>query len=221
MSDKKFVPGSSKIKEIKSKKPVKNFLRLAVGQGFGFGFGDEIEASFRSAFSEKSYEEIVKQVRDEIDEYRAENPAAAISQEIAGSLIPTIALSVFGGPAGISAASTRYGQIINTLSKAPIKTQAGLAGLYGFGASEGSALERAPGAAISAGIATPITAATRLIGPVVTQEGRGLIQQGANLTPGQAMGASETLIGKGLKLGEEVLESLPGVGTRVGLNLKI
>ena len=120
MSDKKFVPGSSKIKEIKSKKPVKNFLRLAVGQGFGFGFGDEIEASFRSAFSEKSYEEIVKQVRDEIDEYRAENPAAAISQEIAGSLIPTIALSVFGGPAGISAASTRYGQIINTLSKAPI-----------------------------------------------------------------------------------------------------
>jgi hypothetical protein len=217
MSNKKFVPGSSKIKEIENKQPVKNFLRLAVGQGFGFGFGDEIEASFRSAFSEKSYEEIVKQVRDEIDEYRAENPAAAISQEIAGSLIPTIALSVFGGPAGISAASTRYGQIINTLSKAPIKTQAGLAGLYGFGASEGSPLERAPGAAISAGIAAPITAATRLVGPVVTQEGRELIQQGANLTPGQAMGASETLIGKGLKLGEEVLESLPGVGTRVGL----
>ena len=58
MSNKKFVPGSSKIKEIENKQPVKNFLRLAVGQGFGFGFGDEIEASFRSAFSEKSMKKL-------------------------------------------------------------------------------------------------------------------------------------------------------------------
>lgn len=217
MAKKQFVPGSSQVKEIEKKSPVKNFLRLAVGQGLGLGFGDEIEAGFKSAFSNKSYEDIVEQVRNEIDEYRSENPITATTSEIAGSLVPAIVLSVTGGPGGATAAATRFSQIANTLSKKPITTQAGLAGLYGYGASEGSFAERIPGAVTSAAISAPITAAGRLIGPTVTPEARELIKKGAVLTPGQAMGSSETLIGKGLKLGEEVLESLPGVGTRVGL----
>jgi hypothetical protein len=52
--------------------------------------------------------------------------------------------------------------------------------------------------------------------PTVTPAGRKLIKEGANLTPGQAMG-KESLGGQVLKLGEEVLENIPGVGTKKAL----
>ena len=64
-----------------------NFLRMAAGQGAGFGFGDELEAYVRSAFNnEGEYEDVLKQVRSEIDAFRSENPVLAPIYEIGGGV---------------------------------------------------------------------------------------------------------------------------------------
>ena len=54
---------------------VTDFAR-AGAQGLTFGFADEIEAAVRSAFdSGKSYAEVVKDVRGQIESFRQRNPA--------------------------------------------------------------------------------------------------------------------------------------------------
>ena len=70
----------------------------AGAQGLTFGFADEIEAAVRSAFdSGKSYAEVVKDVRGQIESFRQRNPAAAYGTEIAGAILPTIAAQFIPG----------------------------------------------------------------------------------------------------------------------------
>lgn len=196
---------------------VQDFQRIIGGQGLFMGFGDEIEAGIRSVFSEKSYNEIVEEVRSEIDAYRKEFPKKAITGEIIGSIVPVVVASVLSGgtATGPSAAATT-GRVMQAIARNPVKTGIGQGGIYGAGVAEGDLIDRLPSAGVGAGVSGLAGGVGKLVLPTVTPSGRKLIKEGANLTPGQAMG-KESLGGQVLKLGEEVFENLPGIGTKKAL----
>ena len=78
-----------------------NLVRSFLGQGTALGFVDEIEAYVRSKINDsKSYDELLTEIRADIDKFKDENPALAYGSEIAGSLIPGI---------GLAASATRLG----------------------------------------------------------------------------------------------------------------
>ena len=127
---------------------VKDFARAA-GQGLTLGFGDEIEAVVRAGFDRnRSYSDIVKDVRNQISDFRKRNPASAIGTEIAGAILPTIAAQFIPG-AGQTAS------VANTARLANIAKGAGVAGaeglVYGVCTAEGNLGERLtnPNTAIS------------------------------------------------------------------------
>ena len=79
------------IKPSKTSK-TKNTLRTLLGQGIAFGFGDEIEAKARQLAGDgRSYDEIVSEIRGDIDRFRETNPTLAYGSEILGSLPSAIA----------------------------------------------------------------------------------------------------------------------------------
>jgi hypothetical protein len=96
-------------------------LRTA-GQGIGLGWTDEAEAAVRSALDPtwtKSYDEIVNQIRADIDEYKTKYPKSAITNEILGSMI-----------------TAKYGvgkNIVNTMLK-----MGGIGGVYSAGKADPS-----------------------------------------------------------------------------------
>ena len=85
-----YEPGISKIKKSKTG-GVKDYARAILGQGLGLGFGDEAEAYVRSILSGKEYDEVIKEVRSEIEEFREEQPVAAYGSELAGGLLTGVA----------------------------------------------------------------------------------------------------------------------------------
>jgi hypothetical protein len=121
----------------------------ATTQGLTLGFADEIEAGVRSAFdSNKSYTDIVKEVRGQIKDFRKSNPGTAIGTEIAGAILPTIAAQFIPGLG-------QTASVANTARLANIAKGAGVAGaeglVYGVGTAEGGLGERLtnPNTAIS------------------------------------------------------------------------
>jgi len=78
-------------------------LRTAL-QGATFGFADEIEAFIRSGFSDRKYDEIRDELRAKLTAYKKDprHRGEALTTELAGALVPSIALSMtgFGAPAG-------------------------------------------------------------------------------------------------------------------------
>ena len=115
-----------------------------VGQGVSFGTTDELEAYIRSkmpdSFGYGTYDDEIKKVRSEINEYVEENPASAAMAEIAGSLM---------GPGMVVARLGKYlpyvgkikeGQWFqNILKRMALGGTAGTIdmGLYGYGTGEG------------------------------------------------------------------------------------
>jgi hypothetical protein len=82
--------------------PVESQRARTAAQGLTFGFADEVEAFIRSGFSDKQYDEIRDELRAKVTAYKKANPAEALTYELAGALVPSIALSMtgFGAPAG-------------------------------------------------------------------------------------------------------------------------
>lgn len=129
-----------------------NLLRTGAGQGLLLGLGDELEASFRTAASvftdnPLDYKEIRDEVRKEIKRFQADNPGVAITSEIVGGLVPTIAAMVtgVGAPAGAANLGRFAGPISRAMRAAPVGGAAG----YGYSESEslgGQALDAATGA---------------------------------------------------------------------------
>ena len=105
----------------------------SAGQGLTFGFGDELTALARSLFGAESYDELVEEERQALDDFREEHPGWAYGTEIAaGMVLPGGALK-----GGLTAARAA-------------KVGAGTGGAYGAGAGEGNIVQRAPGAAVGA-----------------------------------------------------------------------
>ena len=162
----------------------------ATTQGLTLGFADEIEAGVRSAFdSNKSYTDIVKQVRGQIKDFRESNPGVAIGTEIAGAILPTVAAQFIPGVG-------QTASVANTARLANIAKGAGLAGAeglaYGVGTAEGSLGERLtdPNTAISGATSAVLGGAVGGLAPKSTQEAKDLIATGVEVTPGQAVRGS-------------------------------
>ena len=150
-------------------------LVRAGAQGLTFGFADEIEAAVRSGLdSDKSYAEIVKDVRGQIDSFRDRNPVAAFGTEIAGAILPTIAAQFIPG-VGQTATAGRATQLMRAagLGSGAQRT-AGVAGpsgahsaLYRAGAAEGDIGERLPSAAASGVVGAIAGPAVDRVAPAV------------------------------------------------------
>ena len=86
-------------------------------QGLTFGFADEIEAFVRSAVdSNASYADTLKEVRNKINKFRRDNPAAAYGTEIAGAILPSIAAAFIPGGQAVAASTVgRVGQAAKAL----------------------------------------------------------------------------------------------------------
>jgi len=198
----------------------------AGAQGLTFGFADEIEAAVRSAFdSGKTYAEVVKDVRGQIDSFRQRNPGAAYGTEIAGAILPTIAAQFIPG-VGQAATAGRAQQIAKAagfgfLNPAGVRTAqvAGTSGaqsaLYGLGAAEGNLAERLPSAAASGAIGAVAGPVVDKVAPAITAGAADLIKRGVALTPGQSVGGS-SLLGTALQRTEErVADTVPLLGDAV------
>tara|TARA_R100001510_G_scaffold33396_1_gene29881 strand:- start:74 stop:1573 length:1500 start_codon:yes stop_codon:yes gene_type:complete len=169
----------------------KNILRSAVGQGLAFGFGDEVEAFVRSIGTDKKYEDLVKEVRGDLAKFKKEQPALAYGSEIAGSLLT--------GGLGLGRTALATGA-----------RSAGVGGLYGAGMAEGDIGERAKAAAITAPISGVLGGVASKVLPTRTAAAKELMEEGVELTPGQALGG---IVGSGLRKVEEAATAIPGLGT--------
>tara|TARA_R100000406_G_scaffold74763_2_gene55115 strand:- start:519 stop:2528 length:2010 start_codon:yes stop_codon:yes gene_type:complete len=121
-----------------------NLARTAVGQGALLGFGDEVEAGLRTGFGLLGdYGATRDEIRGQVKDFAAENPATALAAEIGGGLLT-------GGVGGARAAGTAIGR--------KVLEKAGTAGLAaGIGATEGAI----------AGVGSGETAGERLAGGAV------------------------------------------------------
>jgi hypothetical protein len=135
---KSFVPPPVQKKEITAE-PQK-FRTLA--QGLSFGFSDEIEAAVRSLVPEsmggKDYEVIRNELRSKLKDYKEQNSGEAITLEVAGAFLPSIAMAMtgFGAPAA-AINLTRAGQLARTAKIAAVE-----GGVTSIGESEGTAIQR-------------------------------------------------------------------------------
>ena len=130
-------------------------LRLAVpterlrtaGQGLTFGFGEEIEAALRAPFSERSYDEIVADLRQRIQDYRQARPIESMAYEMGGAAIPALipggqsSLLRAGGRALLEGATygvgTGEGGITERLSNVPESAIGGaVGGVIGYGGAK-------------------------------------------------------------------------------------
>lgn len=156
--------------------PTSGFLsdvvgRVGVGQGLAMGYGDELEAYARSAFTDETYEEALKDVREKIATARRERPTETTVAELSGALLPavgTIGASMLTGGATTPAAAAAAGRTVGLASNllrggtraAAIGGAQGAA--EGFGRGEGGFEQRlekaqeegATGAAFGAGLGT-------------------------------------------------------------------
>lgn len=98
-----------------------NLARTFVGQGLGMGSGEEIEAGIRSGLSKftsnpKTYLQMRDQLRLQIKQFQTENPGTAITSEVIGGLIPTVALMVAGVGTGGSTTAAGAGNVARMLN---------------------------------------------------------------------------------------------------------
>ena len=116
-----------------------NLVRTFAGQGFGLGLGDEIEGAINSGLSQfsdnpKTYQQARGIARSKVKQFQADNPSVAITSEIIGGLVPTVAamLTGVGAPAAAGNA-TRLAALGNRVMRAaPVGAAAG----YGYSESE-------------------------------------------------------------------------------------
>jgi len=163
-------------------------LARAVGQGLSFGFGDEIEAYLRKG--DGTYEEKLAEIRSAMGQFAEQNPNTALGAEIVGSL-PT---ALLGGAGLARAGVTGAAKIAGTQGA-----------VYGFGAGEGGAGERAKSAVTGGLVSAGVGKASDAIFPKVTEAAKAMMEKGVRLTPAQRVGGFPRAV-------EEKAKSLPLIG---------
>tara|TARA_R100000773_G_scaffold15346_1_gene13958 strand:- start:411 stop:2057 length:1647 start_codon:yes stop_codon:yes gene_type:complete len=165
----------------------------AVGQGISFGFGDEAEAFARALYAKfldgddfnTAYNETVKEIRDDIKEFREDEPVLAYGSEIAGAI-----------PSSIGA-----GAKLAQLGIKGLKNPVIQGAVYGAGAGEGNPVERVPDALLGGAVSGAVSKAL----PPITEGAKKLIKAGTPVTVGQAVGG-------GIRKVEQALKSIPFLG---------
>lgn len=192
--DRKYVPNKS-IQKQAEVGGFRDIVRSAIGQGLAFGFGDEVEAFARSLASNKDYETLVKEIRQDIQTFKEEQPALAYGSEIGGGLLT----------GGLGLAKTALGTGLKS---------GGLGLAYGTGMAEGDVGERLKSGAASGAASAVLGPISQKLLPTKTKEARELMEEGVKLTPGQALGGP---MARGLKRFEETATSIPLIGTSEAL----
>jgi hypothetical protein len=149
-----------------------------IAQGLTFGTADEAEAFIRSQFTDSglSYDEEIGKIRGEMQQYQGKHPYMSFFLEAIGA-VP----SALAGGAGLARLGVKGAAKIGGIE----------GGLYGFGAAEGTPMERAPEAAIGAGLGAGMSAAAqRFLPGRTTPEAKQLLGEGIPLTPGQRLGGA-------------------------------
>ena len=119
--------------------PVSQKIRSFLG-GFSYQFADEIEGMIVAlATSGKSYEEARDEVRKKIKDYEEAHPGEALAFEISGAVLPTLLLTIFGGPSGWANAVRTISQLgtklTGRLTTKEIAHMSGkMGGAYSYGA---------------------------------------------------------------------------------------
>jgi hypothetical protein len=116
----------------------------AAGQGLTLGFGDEIEAGVRSLFQDEEYAEIRDKIRNEIAQFREDEPWTANTAEIGGGLLTG---GVGGGRAAAAMAARKVAPMVRNIA-----VGAGEGALQGLGTGQGSIGEQAVSTATGAGL---------------------------------------------------------------------
>lgn len=141
-------------------------MARGIGQGLTFNFADELEGMARSAFSDRSYDEVVGDVRQDQNTFRDKEPALAMASEIAGSVVPGL------GTARLALAGSKGAARVGRVAA----SGAGAGGLAGAGSGEGNALDRLPSAGGGAALGGLVGAGA---GQVVKRIGAPLVAKAA------------------------------------------
>ena len=167
-----------------------NAARAIFGQGLGMSFGDEAEALYRSlGQSNRSYDQILNDVRADYRRFAEENPGAALFGEFAGGLTPSVAAMVLpGGQVVTEANAARMAKLAPTLTKTPMRRSAtagfGTGAISGFGAGEGGIGDRLLESGKSALIGGTLGPLIGKSGELLYEGGKGiykrLLQPGTN-----------------------------------------
>ena len=165
----------------------------SLAQGVSFGFGDEAEAFGRALYSKfidgddftTAYNKTVKEIRDDIKDFRDDEPVLAYGTEILGAI-----------PSSIG-----FGTKLAQLGATGLKNAITQGAVYGAGASEGNPVERVPDAIIGGALSGVVSKAL----PPITDTAKRLIKKGVPTTIGQSVGG-------GLRKMEQAVKSIPFLG---------
>ena len=183
MAQKKLLPVPTADEEMVSRVGPRTTLDIytdiarAAGQGLTLGFGDEMEAAVRSAFGDKSYPEIIKEIRTDIKTFQETDPYKAYGAEILGGLIT-------GGYGATRTIGTAVGK---EAIKRAAKFGGADAAIYGAGTGE-TPEERLTGAAIQGPIGAVTAGLGQKIMPTLQEGAKSMLDRGYPLTMGQAFG---------------------------------
>ncbi|MCH1581400.1 MAG: hypothetical protein L7S55_11915 [Luminiphilus sp.] len=200
-----------------------NLARSVLGQGLAFNFGDEIEATVRAPFDKRNRKDLLKDIRDEVKEYRRDRPGLALGSEFAGALAPTalaaLATVGTGGAAApaLAGSGARLGLMGAKIAANPAARAAGAGALSGAVSGAGIAEDnKLAGAALGGVVGGALGAGAAML-PKLTPQARRMIDEGQTLTPGQATqpmaqkGKGEPRVGT-INMIEQHATSLPLVG---------
>jgi DNA-binding phage protein len=148
----------AEIQQNTAPEPKSQFGRTVL-QGLTFKTADEIEAWLKTSTPDE-YEQLVGEIRGNLDEYSKANPITAGAAEIGGAVLPAIIATIMSGGAAIPAigaklaqSAPRFLQLItkglgNVLGTRNVNTLLGAAtvggvqgGLSGYGGGEGDATD--------------------------------------------------------------------------------
>jgi len=86
-------------------------------QGITFGTADELEAYIRSIGSEREYEDLVNEIRGNLDSYKQARPLEAAGAEIAGAAAPAVIATILTGGGALPAIATRLPLLNNLIGR--------------------------------------------------------------------------------------------------------
>jgi hypothetical protein len=135
--------------------PVSSGVRSLLGQGLALGWGDEIEAGTRAMMSDRSYDQIVDEIRKNNAQFASDYPTTSVGLEFAGGVLPGVAaMFIPGGQALGTAQLERAGA--GALAKLALKNAAigsTVGGIAGAGqANEGNRMAGAGAGAVMGGV---------------------------------------------------------------------
>lgn len=121
-----------------------------MAQGLTLGAADEIEAALRAPLSNRSYDEILADIRGKLAGYRESNPISSMGYEAGGVALPAIGAALLAAPTGGGSVAAVAPSLARIGGMAALE-----GGAYAFNTGEGGFTERAsrvPGGAVTGAI---------------------------------------------------------------------